>query len=54
MKNKLQQQRKLLLHCTEAQEKLNRYLLEISMDWFKNDPIIFDVVWKIYRNRDKS
>ena len=34
---------------SEAQEKLNQYLLEISMDWFKNGN--GDVVWKIYKEQ---
>ena len=32
-----------------AKEKLNQYLLEISMDWFKNGN--GDVVWKIYKEQ---
>ena len=46
MKNKAAAAKELLLPA-EAQEKLNQYLLEISMDWFKNGN--GDVVWKIYR-----
>ena len=33
----------------DADEKLNQYLLEISMDWFKNGN--GDVVWKIYKEQ---
>jgi len=32
-----------------AKELLNQYLLEISMDWFKNGN--GDVVWKIYKEQ---
>ena len=31
----------------EALEKLNRYLLELSMDWFKNNKGKAD--WKVYK-----
>ena len=43
--NKLKDQ----ISRVEAQEKLNQYLLEISMDWFKNGN--GDVVWKIYKEQ---
>ena len=46
MKNKASAVKELLLPA-EAQEKLNQYLLEISMDWLKNGN--GDVVWKIYK-----
>lgn len=48
MKNKASAVKELLLPA-EAQEKLNQYLLEISMDWFKNGN--GDVVWKIYKEQ---
>mgnify|MGYP003156972148 CR=1 FL=1 len=48
MKNKAAAAKELLLPA-EAQEKLNQYLLEISMDWFKNGN--GDVVWKIYKEQ---
>lgn len=40
---------KELLLPVEAQEKLNQYLLEISMDWFKNGN--GDVVWKVQKEQ---
>jgi len=48
MKNKAAAAKELLLPA-ESQEKLNQYLLEISMDWFKNGN--GDVVWKIYKEQ---
>ena len=38
---------KEILLPDEALEKLNRYLLEISMDWFKNTKGEAD--WKVYK-----
>ncbi|PWM79834.1 MAG: hypothetical protein DBY32_02970 [Phascolarctobacterium sp.] len=38
---------KEILLPEEALEKLNRYLLEISMDWFKNTKGEAD--WKVYK-----
>ena len=48
IENKAAAAKELLLPA-EAQEKLNQYLLEISMDWFKNGN--GDVVWKIYKEQ---
>ena len=47
--NKAVKKEKDLLLPAEAQEKLNQYLLELSMDWFKNGN--GDVVWKIYKEQ---
>ncbi len=38
---------KEILLPEEALEKLNRYLLELSMDWFKNTKGEAD--WKVYK-----
>ena len=51
MKNKAAAAKELLLPA-EAQEKLNHYLLEISMDWFKM--VMVTLSGKFIRNRDKS
>lgn len=51
MKNKASAVKELLLPA-EAQEKLNQYLLEISMDWFKMVMVMLS--GKFIRNRDKS
>ncbi len=48
-KNKQNPATKELLLPSEDQEKLNQYLLEISMDWFKNGN--GDVVWKVQKEQ---
>lgn len=48
LKNKAAETKELLLPAN-AQEKLNQYLLEISMDWFKNGN--GDVVWKVQKEQ---
>lgn len=48
VKNKTAAAKELLLP-DEAQEKLNQYLLEISMDWFKNGN--GNAVWKVYKDQ---
>ena len=48
LKNKASATKELLLPA-DAQEKLNQYLLEISMDWFKNGK--GDVVWKVQKEQ---
>ena len=40
-----------LLLPAEAQEKLNKYLLELSMEWFKNGN--GEVEWKVQKEKDK-
>lgn len=42
---------KELLLPEEAQEKLNKYLLELSMEWFKNGN--GEVEWKIYKEKEQ-
>lgn len=48
VKNKTAAVKELLLPA-EAQEKLNKYLLEISMDWFKNGN--GEAVWKVQKEQ---
>lgn len=48
-KNKTAKTSVELLLPQEAQEKLNQYLLEVSMDWFKNGN--GDVVWKVQKEQ---
>ena len=40
-----------LLLPAEAQEKLNKYLLELSMEWFKNGN--GEVEWKVQKEKDQ-
>lgn len=40
-----------LLLPADAQEKLNKYLLELSMDWFKNGN--GEVEWKVLKEKDQ-
>lgn len=42
---------KELLLPAEAQEKLNQYLLELSMEWFKNGN--GEVVWKVQKDKEQ-
>lgn len=42
---------KELLLPAEAQEKLNQYLLELSMEWFKNGN--GEVEWKVLKEKDQ-
>ena len=49
--NKVVKTGKELLLPAEAQEKLNKYLLELSMEWFKNGN--GEVEWKILKEKDQ-
>lgn len=49
IKNKTAAPAKELLLPAEAQDKLNQYLLEVSMDWFKNGN--GEVVWKVQKEQ---
>lgn len=49
IKNKTAATTKELLLPAEAQDKLNQYLLEVSMDWFKNGN--GEVVWKVQKEQ---
>ncbi|NLH45742.1 MAG: hypothetical protein GX451_06420 [Acholeplasmataceae bacterium] len=49
--NKAAKQGKELLLPAEAQEKLNKYLLELSMEWFKNGN--GEVEWKVLKEKDQ-
>ena len=40
-----------LLLPVDAQEKLNKYLLELSMEWFKNGN--GEVDWKVLKEKDQ-
>ena len=40
-----------LLLPADAQEKLNKYLLELSMEWFKNGN--GEVEWKVQKEKDQ-
>ena len=40
-----------LLLPADAQEKLNKYLLELSMEWFKNGN--GEVDWKVIKEKDQ-
>lgn len=40
-----------LLLPLEIQEKLNKYLLELSMEWFKNGN--GEVEWKVYKEKEE-
>ena len=42
---------KELLLPADAQEKLNKYLLELSMEWFKNGN--GEVDWKVLKEKDQ-
>lgn len=42
---------KELLLPADAQEKLNKYLLELSMEWFKNGN--GEVEWKVQKEKDQ-
>lgn len=42
---------KELLLPAEAQDKLNKYLLELSMEWFKNGN--GEVDWKVIKEKDQ-
>lgn len=48
-KNNNKNSAKELLLPLEAQEKLNKCLLELSMEWFKNGN--GDVVWKVQKEQ---
>jgi len=48
---KVVKKEKGLLLPEEAQEKLNKYLLEISMEWFKNGN--GEVEWKVLKEKDQ-
>ena len=49
--NKAVKNGKELLLPAEAQEKLNKYLLELSMEWFKNGN--GEVEWKVQKEKDQ-
>ncbi|MGE4588142.1 MAG: hypothetical protein AB7E34_01005 [Acidaminococcaceae bacterium] len=49
--NKAVKNNKELLLPAEAQEKLNKYLLELSMEWFKNGN--GEVEWKVQKEKDQ-
>jgi len=49
--NKAVKKEKDLLLPAEAQEKLNQYLLELSMEWFKNGN--GEVEWKVLKEKDQ-
>ena len=49
--NKVVKTGKELLLPAEAQEKLNKYLLELSMEWFKNGN--GEVEWKVLKEKDQ-
>lgn len=49
--NKTVKKEKDLLLPAEAQEKLNQYLLELSMEWFKNGN--GEVEWKVLKEKDQ-
>lgn len=49
--NKAGKNNKELLLPAEAQEKLNKYLLELSMEWFKNGN--GEVEWKVQKEKDQ-
>lgn len=49
--NKAVKKEKDLLLPVEAQGKLNQYLLELSMEWFKNGN--GEVEWKVLKEKDQ-